>query len=1014
MTPVVIVTRSQTRDFPAQEQEQTVLWCCHLNSTGVLVLPSRPNVTTVIITEHGVSTGSDLFGYNGRMEIMRMEIIDATKNKAMKGTNRGERERSSSRGRRVRRQSERCVPSNDDFYDLERGTRRHKHRRSRKDGHDKHASHQSRAIITIPQDNDMMDSARDSTLELKPPSYHRSNEGQSNHGRNSLFMLPPGFKLSPRSDVWLLLSISSLATTSSIALSSSPDNKTSSETTALILSSLMFTVSTVIGFGYRYTPFRESLTGAQSERFLFKCTNETIVSMTCLALSVIETTIVMNPSLYIAVGGNTIWNANIFFSSWLGLYCHFYLVADLITINDSSGLVDRATTSSTSLSYFDSVAKIWWMLICSISSLMGALLNFSNSVCDAALNTSSVCERTTGAAILSIFSLLLNLAALAVYRIALLGEMGRSKMECFNGAARAFKMSRRIGAALSFLVFALQSSVVAIVSSPAGPGQEGGSVFLTAWLSFGLSLITVKMYMEAFCLQFTPYRSRKTLRPPTISKHFDDSFRTFGTIETNPTDTDGSERFTDDENQAPFNGLHPQGYLIDQQRTQNLLVAQQDIIQRVPTKLSSSSKTRPKRSSVPEKEEIHGESFDTKLETSKATHDVSSRERLSIEPAGVKASFISKTEPMVFTRAQCDVSTLGIETAKTKEPVGLKSGSSNYRGSGPDHSLQTPDQKKPPLDGDGIEPSPFMYPISVTTTSEKEVEAPVKKPLKDLRRRASYCSVPSLPVLNEQSVESSSKDSTISSYKKKGQGRRNESHRKSASSMHSKSVSKVSKSSRRYKHKFERRGSDGSSTISDPRTLVDDEFKLDHEANLGTPFTGNTSEHHGGFSILCDDKSIVTEITTEGFDHDNCTSAPRSSHTTRLPRTNPLYNGSAESCASGMATPRLDAFNSSVDDLVASALRYARKSKQSHNASAKTLSTMSPTPSSSSSYLNPEYSPSMTQKRKIGTSDTPRSRGIMRSSTAIAKAKRRKSMESLYSTSRSGDDGYEVDVDYVC
>ena len=934
----------------------------------------------------------------------------ATKNKTMKGTG---RERSSNQGRREHRQSERHdEPNNDDIYDLEQG-RHHRHRRSRKDGRGKHSSHQSRAIITMPQD--MANVARDSTLELKPPSHHGYDERQNKHGRHNPFMLPSGFKLSPRSDVWLLLSISSLATTSSIAMSSSPDNKTSSETAALILSSLMFTISTVIGFGYRYAPFRESLTCTQNGRFLFKSTNETIVSMTSLAISVIETTIVMNPSLYIAVGGNAIWNANIFFSSWLGLYCHFYLVADLITTNDSSGLVDNSTSPPRGLTYFDSVAKIWWMLLGSTSSIMGVLLHFSNSVCDKAFITSSVCERTFGAAILCAFSLLLNLAALAVYRIALLGEMGMSRMKCFNGAAHAFNMSRRIGAVVSFLVFALQSSVVALVSSPTGPGLEGGSIFLTAWLSFGLSLITVKMYMEAFCLQFTQLPSRKNPRPPTTSKHFDDSFRTFGTVGTYPSDMDVSDKFTDDENQAPVNGSSPQGYSIEQQTMDNQLLAQQEIIQRVPSKLSSSSKTRPKRTN--ESEKIHGQSFNTKFETSRATNDLSSRTRLSMEPVGVKASFTSKTEPMVFTREQCDVSTMGIETTTTKEPAGLKSGSSYHQGQiRSESSLQTPHRTKlvPNYDGDNIDSSPFMYPISAATASIDEDRAPKQESLKGLQRRASYCSVPSLPVLQEHSTESSSKSTAISSSKKKRQERRHESHRKSATSMHSKSTSKVSKSPRRYKHKFERRGSDGSSTITDPRTIVEDEFmldQLDNEANLGTPFTG-TSEHHGGFSILCDNKSVVTEITTEGFDNDNYTSARRPSHMTRLPSKNPLYNGSNESFASGMPSPRLDVFSNSVDDLVASALRYARKSKLSHNASAKTLSTMSPTPSSSS-YLKPEYSPSMSHKRKIGTVNTPKPRGIMKSSTAIAKAKRRKSLESLYSTSHSGEE-HDLDVNYAC
>ena len=912
-----------------------------------------------------------------------MQIKDIVKNKVMMGG--GRRKRSSSRRRHDHHRDEEGFSSSDgDFYDAEAGKSRRHHHHKKDRRKSKERQHQSRALAFAHHE---LVPARDFTLQLNSPS----------HRVPSLFMLPPGSKLSPRSDVWLLLSLSSIATLSSIALSSTPDARSTPEKTSLILSSVLFTISTVIGAGYRYTPIRDSLTGT-SEIFCLKSTKETAIAAVCLCLVVVATAIVMDPSLYIAIGGNGIWNANIFFAGWSALYTCFYLVADLITTNDPSGLVENQSATPKGLSYFDSVAKIWWMLLGSNVALVGVLFEFSNTVCASSLSTSPVCERGFVAALLSIFSLLLNLAALALYRMALLGEMRRSRLECFNGAERAYKMSRRIGSVLSFLVFALQTTAVAIVSAPSGPGLEGGSIFLIAWLSFGLSLIILKSYVESFCLPFAPQLAKKPMVQP---KFFDESFRTFGTIGTSPTDIDDSDKLTDEEDKVQPETIARQHYYIEHQRPAvnppplpaAAAVVRQEIIQHVPSKNSS---TRSQSLEKPEPLMHFEQSFITKPTSSKTGST-----RVSEEPAGVKASFTSSTQPMVFTRSQCDVSTLG---NGTQEPFGLKSGSS-YCG-GPNRSNQGPPQRqRQPTPEDIDEDSlPFMYPISVGTRSEcdDEQKPEVNQAVKVLQRRSSYCSAPSLPAVKEGSIESSSRDNTKESGSQKQQRRRNVPTKKS---------SKVSKT-KATKHKFERRGSDGSSSLSDPRTIVDIEFKLPQSHN--TSSTVSTSEE---FSIVCDNKSIVTEITTEGFDVGH--PAPMSRQPPMLPHKNPLYNGSDGSASSGMPTPRLNAFNSSVDDLVASALSYARKSRHNPNASARTLSTMSPTPSSSSSYLKAEYLPKQSRPPRSTPTSHQMKKGSTRGNTpkqssAIAKAKRRGSLQSMYSTSNSGDAPVDAGMNFAC
>jgi hypothetical protein len=917
----------------------------------------------------------------------------AAKDKFMRGSSSETRPKRSSSRRRHEPRKEEGFSSSDD---LEAG-RRHHHRKDRRRSKDR-GRQSSRALVP----------AKDFTLQLKAPSYH-GHENQS--GKLSLFMLPPGSELSTRSDGWLILSLSSVATLSSIALSSTSGLRTMPEKASLVISSFLFTISIIVGAGYRYTPFRKVLT---SRVYCLRTTKETIVAVLCLSLATVVTSIVMDPALYIAIGGNAVWNANVFFATWGSLYTCFYLVADLITTNDSSGLVESRFSSPRGLSYFDSVAKIWWMLLGSNVSLLGVLFEFSNTVCASAaaaaaassLSTASVCERAFGAALLCIFSILLNLTALAVYRLALLGEMRRSRLESFNGPERAFKASRRVGSALAFLVLALQSTAVALVSSPSGPGVEGGSVFLCAWLSFGLSLAILKAYVESFCL---PNSAHQPKRPLVQPKFFDDSFRTFGTVGT--TDFDDSDKCTDEEKLEPLNVVAPELYYIEQQKPLSNNAVNREIVQHVHPNPTYTNQAPPRSVQEPLQQIEQQHSFYSRPTSSKANSNPSDeKSKLSVDPKGVKASFTSITEPVVFTRTQCDISTV------THEPVGFKSGSSYYGGIAPEGSIQGAAQRQ--IEQDDEDSLPFMYPVSYISVGTKSEDGrkdqPEKKQqgLKGLQRRSSYCSIPSLPVLKEGSIESSLRDDTNTTGSRKQQQQHRRDLRKSVTSKNSKASSKVSKTSKVYKYKLDRRGSDGSSTISDPKTVAEIEFKLPQGIHDNASCAVSTSEE---FSIVCDNKSIVTEITTEGFD--NPAHVPW--QPPRLPNKNPLYNGSDESTSSGMPTPRLNAFNNSVDDLVASALSYARKSR--NNQSARTLATMSPTPSSSSSYLKSEYLPQRpTRPRSRGT---PKSHKIKKSSAqgstpnpspANAKANRRGSLQSLYSTSNSGDGMAAAGMDFAC
>jgi hypothetical protein len=758
----------------------------------------------------------------------------------------------------------------------------------------------------------------------------------------------------------------------------------------------------------------------------------------------------MNPDLFIAMGGNSVWNANVFFFAWLGLYSCFYLVGDLITVSDPSGLVESAACLPRGLSYFDCTARTWYMLLGSTVALVGVLFDFSNAVCTPPLNTSPMCQRALGAGLLSVFSLLFTLAALSVYNVALLGAMKKARIHAFNGVFRAYKLSQRIGTVLALLVFVVHSTIAGLVSSPTGPGLETGSIFLTAWMSFALSLYLFKKYTESFCIPFLPPLPKKALQmhhipiAPKPALMFDASFRTTVTNVTDPLDE--SYKVTDDERQDQ---KQQQYMCIVEQKLDSNSGLRQDIVQRVPSQKSfpsvpsqrSQLLNQAKHQGEDDEESFCGQPAFAQEAFVNSSNDDSKR---SQEPTGSNVAPEAEAgEPMVFTRKQSEVSTLGVGSFITKEPVGFKSGNSYYGGLAADGGPALPPSlRKEPSFEDGEDPSvldsveggsDILYRRTVPTKSVDgdKLKKEGNKQNYGFVRRASYSSTPSLPAVQEASLESSSRatssrTNTTSAESFTPKERRKQHNRKSITSKKSKSSSKASKSSaKHYKHKYTKKGSEGSSSMSDPKTIAEDEFKLRQVLNDGASRgTANASD----FSIVCDGDSIVTEITTEGFDEGYRvpTTGPR--QPPRLPTKNPLYNGSNASTASSQPTPRMHAFNSSVDDLVASALQYARKSRQPNNAynsSARTLTTLSPGGPSiasvdhslQSGYQNHRQNREMKShkvKTKGARSDRKMRSSAQSKSSSTGKPNRRASLQSLYSDAFSGEDVAGVGVDFTC
>ena len=120
-----------------------------------------------------------------------------------------------------------------DFYDAEEGRKSRYHRPNGKE------CRLSKETPMVPQ---QLIVAHDSTMQIKPPCCEYDMNKNANLCGPSSFMLPLGCKLSPRSDIWLLLSLSSLVTLSSIDTSTTSLIRTTPEMTAMITTCILLTM----------------------------------------------------------------------------------------------------------------------------------------------------------------------------------------------------------------------------------------------------------------------------------------------------------------------------------------------------------------------------------------------------------------------------------------------------------------------------------------------------------------------------------------------------------------------------------------------------------------------------------------------------------------------------------------------------------------------------------------------------------------------------------------------------
>jgi len=295
--------------------------------------------------------------------------------------------------------------------------------------------------------------------------------------------------------------------TSSSTNSNHP-RRSSVEVAVLTLLSLAFTLSFVIGVGYFHGPFREYITTKKDESAPYVrgrggsattsfqklrefITVEQLLSLLLLVVLSISSGLILSPNdnnngggsyQNLAVAGSEIWNANLFYGTWVGLYGGAYLTAHSFfcpgdDVRDNHG---------------KNGMKLWFlMLFSSISASVTMLSVYSSITCQGnVLAESSYCQSSLTSGMLTVCIAVLSLCCIVASFKSNLGAN-----------------VRLVYVASSSILLLLNSIALGVVTSPSGAGAEVGSVFLVSWVTWIIGMVLWKdRIIESF---LTPHEEER-------------------------------------------------------------------------------------------------------------------------------------------------------------------------------------------------------------------------------------------------------------------------------------------------------------------------------------------------------------------------------------------------------------------------------------------------------------------------------------------------------------------------
>jgi len=364
------------------------------------------------------------------------------------------------------------------------------------------------------------------------------------------FVVPSFATLSQRADLWIITAVSSCVSLASLAqlLSASKDTLSSpNRKFAFSTSVISFIIAFALGAAFRYAPFRHSVTRSRSiisppsRRLDFygspiiagirTAISQSYISIELLLVSIlslfwtIAIPIIVDGINHIggqgqdplAVFGMEIWNANLFYSSWISAILIGYIYIELLTSTDRYGTMPSSSSTSSGASSWkeNTFSKRWVLLtLSSIVVLSSSVTVYGSNLCDGDILKGTVyCRKALLGILVGGFVQLVCCCCVGVlYRIRNMGYTSSSSSSYYydsrgrrrkvNKRQMMKKMSvwKREKYSLYFGIISLivQSINVALLTDPigGGPGNSSGSLYFASWVSFFLVFEMCLRYLE--------------------------------------------------------------------------------------------------------------------------------------------------------------------------------------------------------------------------------------------------------------------------------------------------------------------------------------------------------------------------------------------------------------------------------------------------------------------------------------------------------------------------------------
>lgn len=230
------------------------------------------------------------------------------------------------------------------------------------------------------------------------------------------------------------------------------------------------------------------------------------------------------------MAGYDIWNANLFYSSWISFLLCGYLWIEVFTLHDRGGTTIIALHRQSRDDYGDireavptnALTKRWSFLLCTALILMSSsITTYTSPVCQGKiLKSTSYCKLAlTGIIVAGVFQLFITFCVGLVYQLSYMSRSnGSNGSNRDNTTILTIRQRNLLASVAAFTSLILQIINTAVLTSPmgGGPGNISGTLYFACWLGFVLSFELCLRYVDLYST--APRDVSEMNSPRTISE----------------------------------------------------------------------------------------------------------------------------------------------------------------------------------------------------------------------------------------------------------------------------------------------------------------------------------------------------------------------------------------------------------------------------------------------------------------------------------------------------------------